>query len=47
MLFRSALVLWIGIYPAPFLDVIHASVANLLQHYEAAAAAHAAALAAN
>ncbi len=41
------LVLWIGIYPTPFLDAIHASVANLLQHYEVANAAHnAAALAA-
>jgi NADH-quinone oxidoreductase subunit M len=41
-----ALVFWIGIYPAPFLDAIHASVANLLHQYEAAAA-HAASLAAN
>ena len=26
-----------GIYPEPFLDVIHASVANLIQNYEARA----------
>jgi NADH-quinone oxidoreductase subunit M len=43
----AAVVLWIGIYPEPFLDAIHASVANLLQHYETAGIAHAAALAAN
>lgn len=34
-----ALVFWIGIYPTPFLDAIHASVATLLQHYETANAA--------
>jgi len=25
-------VLWMGIYPKPFTDLMHASVANLLQH---------------
>jgi NADH-quinone oxidoreductase subunit M len=33
------LVLWMGIYPAPFLDVMHVSVANLVEHHEAALAA--------
>ncbi|WP_334129249.1 NADH-quinone oxidoreductase subunit M [Sneathiella sp.] len=27
---------WIGIYPEPFLDVMHASVLNLMEHHEAA-----------
>ena len=33
-----AIVMWMGIYPAPFLDVMHASVSNLIQPYEAARA---------
>jgi NADH-quinone oxidoreductase subunit M len=33
------LVLWIGIYPSSFLDVMHASVDNLIQQYEMARAA--------
>ena len=33
-----AIVAWMGIYPAPFLDVMHASVSNLIQPYEAARA---------
>ena len=33
------LVLWMGIYPAPFLDVISASVANLVDNYQGALAA--------
>ena len=33
-----AIVVWMGIYPAPFLDVMHASVSNLIQPYEAARA---------
>ncbi|MCZ6743478.1 MAG: NADH-quinone oxidoreductase subunit M, partial [Alphaproteobacteria bacterium] len=37
-----ALVLWIGIYPAPFLDAIHASVVGLIDQYEAANAIKAA-----
>ena len=32
-------VLWMGIYPAPILDVFHASVANLIQDYETSLAA--------
>jgi len=28
--------LFIGIYPAPILDVMHASVAHLLEQYDAA-----------
>ncbi|MFC3676647.1 NADH-quinone oxidoreductase subunit M [Ferrovibrio xuzhouensis] len=41
------LVLWMGIYPAPFLDVLAASVKNLLdQHQTALAAAKAVAMAA-
>ena len=31
-----AATLWMGIWPEPFLDVIHASVANLIQNYEVA-----------
>jgi len=42
-----AVVLWMGIYPAPFLEAIHASVANLLLRYETAGVLHAATLAAN
>ena len=34
-----ALVFWMGIYPASFLDAMDASVSNLLRHYEAAQAA--------
>ena len=43
------LVLWMGIYPAPFLDMISASVANLIDNYHGAlaAAGSGAALAAN
>ncbi len=33
------LVLWMGIYPMPFLDVFDASVANLIEGYEGALAA--------
>ncbi|MDD9906519.1 MAG: NADH-quinone oxidoreductase subunit M, partial [Rhodospirillaceae bacterium] len=33
------LVLWMGIYPAPFLDMISASVANLVDNYHGALAA--------
>ena len=33
------LVLWMGIYPPSFLDVMHASVTNLVDHMEAARAA--------
>jgi NADH-quinone oxidoreductase subunit M len=33
------LVLWMGIYPAPFLDTISVSVANLLENYHASLAA--------
>lgn len=33
------LVLWMGIYPAPFLDIISASVANLVDNYHGALAA--------
>ncbi|MCG8490238.1 MAG: NADH-quinone oxidoreductase subunit M, partial [Sneathiellales bacterium] len=37
-----AVALWIGVYPDPFLDVMHASVANLItEHKEALKAAHA------
>ena len=28
--------LWIGIYPAPFLDVMHASVTNLMDQHQTA-----------
>jgi NADH-quinone oxidoreductase subunit M len=38
-----ALVLVMGVYPAPFLDVMHVSVDNLLRNYDAALAAHEAA----
>ncbi|MCH7487385.1 MAG: NADH-quinone oxidoreductase subunit M [Proteobacteria bacterium] len=33
-----AIVIWMGIYPTPFLDVMHVSVSNLIQPYEAARA---------
>ena len=33
------LVFWMGLYPAPFLDIMSASVANLIQDHEAAMAA--------
>ena len=32
-------VLWMGIYPSSFLDVMHVSVANLIDHYEISRAA--------
>ena len=32
------LVVWMGIYPTPFLDVMHVSVSNLIQPFEAARA---------
>ncbi|MFQ5938934.1 MAG: NADH-quinone oxidoreductase subunit M [Alphaproteobacteria bacterium] len=32
-------VLWMGIYPSSFLDVMHVSVTNLIDHYEMARAA--------
>ena len=32
-------VLWMGLYPAPFLDVMHASVDNLIEPFEQARAA--------
>jgi NADH-quinone oxidoreductase subunit M len=31
----AAAVLWMGLYPKPFTDVMNASVANLLQHVAA------------
>ena len=31
-----AATLWMGIWPEPFLDVLHASVANLIENYEVA-----------
>jgi NADH-quinone oxidoreductase subunit M len=34
-----AIVIWMGIYPAPFLEAIDASVANLVQNYQGALAA--------
>ncbi|MEN3950646.1 NADH-quinone oxidoreductase subunit M [Iodidimonas sp. SYSU 1G8] len=34
------LVFWMGIFPGSFLDVMHVSVDNLLQNYDAALAAH-------
>jgi NADH-quinone oxidoreductase subunit M len=42
-------VLWMGVYPVSFLDIMHASIENLVNHVETAqaAAAHAAQLAAN
>jgi NADH-quinone oxidoreductase subunit M len=33
-----AVVFWIGIYPSSFLDLMHASVANLIEQYEVAQA---------
>ena len=33
------LVLWMGLWPQPFLDVMDASVANLLQNYQSALSA--------
>ena len=32
------MVLWMGIYPVPFLDVMDASVTNLIDRFEAARA---------
>ena len=32
------MVVWMGVYPAPFLDVMHVSVSNLIQPFEAARA---------
>ena len=29
-------VIWMGVYPAPILDVLHASVSNLLEQFNAA-----------
>ena len=34
------LVFWMGIYPQPFLEVMHVSVDNLLERYHSAIAAH-------
>jgi NADH-quinone oxidoreductase subunit M len=34
-----ALVLWMGIYPMPFLDIMSVSVTNLIENYQAALAA--------
>ena len=31
-----AATLWMGVWPEPFLDVVHASVANLIENYEVA-----------
>ncbi|HEX9759177.1 MAG TPA: NADH-quinone oxidoreductase subunit M [Nitrospiria bacterium] len=31
----ALLVFWIGVYPGPFLDVMHSTVENLLDHYTA------------
>jgi len=39
------LVLWMGIYPQPFLDIIHGSVANLIDNFQAAGVVPATALA--
>ncbi len=36
-----AVAIWIGVYPEPFLNVMHASVGNLLEGYDAALTAHA------
>ncbi len=36
------LVFWMGIYPQPFLEVMHVSVDNLLERYHSAIAAHSA-----
>ena len=33
------LTLWMGIYPLPFLDIMHVSVENLLQQVQTAQAA--------
>jgi NADH-quinone oxidoreductase subunit M len=33
------LVLWMGLWPQPFLDVMDVSVANLLQNYQSALSA--------
>ncbi len=33
-----AIVIWMGVYPAPFLDVMHVSVSNLIAPFEAARA---------
>jgi NADH-quinone oxidoreductase subunit M len=33
------LTIWMGVYPAPFLDIIDASVANLVDQHKAAMAA--------
>jgi NADH-quinone oxidoreductase subunit M len=30
-----AVALWIGVYPDPFLDVMHASVTNLMEQHQA------------
>jgi len=30
--FVAALVLWLGVYPKPFVDVMHVSVTDLLAH---------------
>jgi NADH-quinone oxidoreductase subunit M len=35
-----ALVIWMGVYPQPFLDVMSASVENLIANYETALARH-------
>ncbi|SDH28252.1 NADH-quinone oxidoreductase subunit M [Roseospirillum parvum] len=32
----ALVVLWMGLYPLPFLEVMHASVANLIDNYQAA-----------
>ena len=29
-------VVWMGVYPQPFFDIIHGSVANLIDNYQAA-----------
>jgi NADH-quinone oxidoreductase subunit M len=34
-----AIVIWMGVYPMPFLDVVHVSVDHLIKHYEMARAA--------
>ena len=33
-------VIWMGVYPSSFLDVMHVSVENLQQQFDAALAAH-------
>ena len=35
----AAAVLWMGLYPKPFTDVMHVSVTELLQHVAAVQAA--------